>query len=301
VAERVQPLQSGHGQPHLAGPEVGPEAADTRCRPVRGGEPRRGASGEGSRRMVTGTSRPPTIRFHGGSDRSSRFRSAQAASCAASQTSASIRATRGIIRRRWRRSRRSPQYELTRRRSSPARPTYSTRPLSSRKRYTPGAAGSAATASGRAGMTASCVWHERRWWRRAPRLPGGPPVMSVFGRGEPSWPASTTGHSSPDGWAVSPPAGCISPALAGEASRGRRPRRGVPLDVVAPMASMSAPAGSSGTRRSGPQVIGWSAPRDAGAPSRGARSGRCSRRGSSAGSPGAPPRPPRTGRPVSPR
>ena len=91
MAERVHPLRARRPPAHLAAPEVGPEEADARCGSVRADESRRGASGEGSSRMLTGTSRPPTIRFHGGSDRSSRLRSAQAASCAESQTSASMR------------------------------------------------------------------------------------------------------------------------------------------------------------------------------------------------------------------
>jgi hypothetical protein len=62
------------------------------------------------------------VRFHGGSDVVSRLRSSHAASCAESHDTASIRRTRATIGVRWPRSRKSSQYEATRRRSTVARP-----------------------------------------------------------------------------------------------------------------------------------------------------------------------------------
>ena len=98
--------------------------------------------------IQTSFSWPPLgARFHGGRFARSRFRSSQAASWAESQTTASTRAVRATIGARWRRSRRSPQYETTRRRRLTARPRYSIRPPASLNRYTPGAAGSRSASS----------------------------------------------------------------------------------------------------------------------------------------------------------
>ena len=121
--QRQDPVQAGDGAADLLAAEVRAEDADRLGDRVvvvedpqaRGRRPR--VERDPDRRLL-----PAAGPVHGARRASSRLRSSQAASWRDAHTTASIRTIRRTIGRRWRRPRRSDQYDATRLRRSAARP-----------------------------------------------------------------------------------------------------------------------------------------------------------------------------------